>query len=294
MQEIIDSNTKDRVNLFILGVNKAGTSWLYYLFNQHPDIYMSKAKEHYYFGKEYPENIDGYHKYFPFQDSYKYFGEATPSYYYYPEIAKEIKEYSPEAKLLIIVRDPIQRLLSHYYFRKQTGLIPENVSFEEAVFQLDPELLASSHYEVRLPAFEAIFGPDQLKIVSLEKGKSNLSAFWQELQEYLNLEPAPIPESQSKPENATGSKKFRGLYRSTILPIKLRYPAAYKTLLQFRFMYWAKNILLKVLGTADKDPLSEELILRLQREFAPTYQYLSDKGFGDTYDNPYMPENAKN
>jgi len=48
-------------------------------------------------------------------------------------------------------------------------------------------------------------------------------------------------------------------------------------------MYWIKNFLLKVLGTADKDELSTEMEEQLKKSFAPTYQYLADKGFGDIY-----------
>ena len=100
----------NRVNLFIIGVNKAGSSWLYYLLNNHPQIFMSEVKEQYYFNKEYPDGLKDYHANFPFNEDYKYFGEATPTYYRSEQTAKNIKEYSPDAKILAIVRNPIKRL----------------------------------------------------------------------------------------------------------------------------------------------------------------------------------------
>ena len=69
----------DHVNLFVIGVNKAGTSWLYTLLQKHPDVFMSAQKELFYFGERYPEGRDEYHAHFPFDQSYRYFGEATPS-----------------------------------------------------------------------------------------------------------------------------------------------------------------------------------------------------------------------
>jgi hypothetical protein len=283
-KEIEQSNeSHQRVNLFIIGINKAGTSWLHYLLDQHPDIYMSTAKEHYFFGNETPGDQDDYHSYFPFEQSHTYYGEATPSYHTSAEIAREIREYCPKAKILAIVRDPIQRLHSQYYFHKQTGIIAEDVSITEAIFDVDKILLRDSHYEKTLPVYQDLFGANQVKILSLEKGKSDLNNLWKELLEFLELTPAPTPTTQSEPENPTGSKSFRWLYRRTILPVKMNHPRAYRSLLQMKFLYWTKNFLLKLLGTADKDVLPEETIERLKKEFAPTYKYLSSQGFGDIY-----------
>ena len=176
--------------------------------------------------------------------------------------------------------------MSQYYFHKQTGIIPENVSITEAIFEVDPLLLRDSHYERTLPAYEKLFGPDQVKIVSLEKSKADLDTLWCELQDFLNLTPISTPISKSKPENPTGSKSFRWLYRRTVLPLKMNYPVIYKGLLQMKSLYWAKNILLKILGTADKDELSKETHERLEREFDPTYEFLAERGFGGTYAIP--------
>jgi hypothetical protein len=100
----------NRVNLFLIGVNKAGTSWLYYLLDQHPEVFMADAKELYFFGDEGPEeerpaSLDDYHAHFPFDDDYRYFGDATVMYYRSPATADEIQAYNPDAKLLAIVRD---------------------------------------------------------------------------------------------------------------------------------------------------------------------------------------------
>jgi len=272
-----------RVNLFIIGVNKAGSSWLHYLLDSHPDIYMSKVKEHNYFGKIYPSNIEEYHKYFPFEKPFIYFGESTPSYFFSEKIAQEIFEYCPNAKIIAIVRDPIKRLISHYNFRKQLGAFSEQTSIEKAISEADPHLIADSHYEKTLPFYQQIFGSDNFKIVSLEESWEQPDKFWDNLLEFLSVKNYAFPENQNKPENPTGSKPFRLIYRLSIIPIKKHAPHLYRFLLQMKFMHWSKTILLKLFGTVQPTKLSPKLSKKLNEEFQPTYEYLNTLGLGYHY-----------
>lgn len=284
----------DRANLFIIGVNKAGTSWLYYLLAQHPEVFMSEVKEPYFFGditnlsgtaKHDAGDFDSYHRHFPFEDEYTYFGEATAKYYQDPSVADDIKRYNPDAKLLAIVRDPIQRLLSQYRYRKQLGLLDEDTPVEAALDGRDPALIEDSHYERTLPAFRERFGPDQFKIVSLEEGRDHPDETWRDLLTYLNLPLIDCPDPESKPENPTGSAAFRRVYRLTAQPIKTLAPGLYERMLQSSLVRQIKLGLIRLLGTAERTQISPELERRLKKEFAPTYTYLHEQGF-DVYDPP--------
>lgn len=284
------SRSMDKVNLFLIGVNKAGTSWLHYLLAEHPDIFMATAKELYYFGDENkgPNTLDAYHSHFPFEEPYRYFGEATVMYYRSADVAEAIRTYNPEAKLLAIVRDPIDRLVSQYTYRKQLGLLDESTSLREALDGRDPRLVRDSHYEETLPAFEERFGSDQFKVVSLEEGRADPEAFWTELLDYLDLPPMPVPPSRDRPENPTGSPAFRWVYRTTVRPIRHHVPRLYEWMLESALIRQIKLGLLRLLGTAESTPIPEDLRARLQEEFAPTYAYLQRRGF-DVYDSPSSP-----
>ena len=278
-------NRMNRVNLFVIGVNKAGTSWLHYLLDHHPDVFMADAKELYYFGDEGPEGerpktLEEYHRHFPFGEDYQYFGDATVMYYKSPATADEIQAYSPDAKLLAIVRDPIQRLLSQFRYNKQLGLIDEAVSLSEALPNRD-YLVRTSHYEETLPAYTERFGAEQFKIVSLEAGRADPDAFWTDLLDFLGLPNAARPKTENQPENPTGSPAFRAVYRSTVRPLRRYFPQAYRWLLGSAAARQAKRALLRLLGQAgDKsEALSPEMEAQLQEEFAPTYTYLRGLGF---------------
>lgn len=276
-----------KVNLFVIGVNKAGTSWLYYLLDHHPDIFMADAKELYFFGEvedKGPNTLEAYHARFPFHEDYRYFGEATVMYYRSAEVAKKIRSYNPEAKLLAIVRDPIDRLRSQYQYHKQLGILDEGTTVAEALDGRDPHLVQDSHYEETLPAFEKRFGPDQFKIISLEDARDAPDALWADLLSYLNLPSAPRPPAESSPENPTGSAAFRRVYRSTVRPIRTSLPAVYDWMLGNPLIRHVKLGLLRLLGTSETATIPEDLEKRLEDEFAPTYAYLRQKGF-DAYDS---------
>lgn len=270
-----------RVNLFVIGVNKAGTSWLYYLLRRHPDVFMSEIKELYFFGPhgDGPDTLEAYHSHFPFDADYRYFGEATVLYYRDAQTAEQIYSYNPRAKVLAIVRDPIRRLLSQYRYRKQLGILDETTSLREALDGRDEMLLRDSHYEQTLPAFAEQFGPDQFTVVSLEEGKDTPEVLWETLLSFLDLPFAPCPDPDARPENPTGSAGYRRFYRYTVRPIKKALPGLYQWMLQSRLIRWTKLSLLHLLGTADTEVIPKELEIQLRSEFAPTYAYLQELGF---------------
>jgi hypothetical protein len=271
----------EHVNLFVIGVNKAGTSWLYYLLGRHPDVYMSEVKELYFFGthKDGPADRDDYHRHFPFAEDYLYFGDATPMYYRDAAVVEEIYAYNPQAKLLAIVRDPIERLLSQYRYHKQLGIIGERTSLADILDEGSTRLLQDSHYEETLPRFAERFGPEQFKIVSLEEGRNHPEALWTDLLGYLDLPDAPCPDPDAKPENPTGSAQFRRVYRATVQPVKDYAPSLYQWMLQNAFVRRAKLALLRLLGKAKKESVPSEVQTRLRNEFTPTYEYLRSLGF---------------
>lgn len=279
------SFSMSKVNLFLIGVNKAGTSWLYYLLDQHPEIFLADAKELYFFGEEEkgPNTLGDYHSHFPFEESYRYFGEATVMYYRSADVAEAIQNYNPEAKLLAIVRDPIDRLVSQYQYHKQLGILEETTSLPEALDGRDPRLVRDSHYEETLPAFEERFGPHQFMVVSLEEGRNAPDVLWSELLTYLDLPQVPRSPSSETPENPTGSAAFRQVYRATVRPIRNHFPGVYQWMLESSLVRQIKIGLLRLLGTAETTTIPSDLRHELKAEFASTYEFLQRQGF-EVYD----------
>ncbi len=118
-------------NFFIAGAPKAGTSSLYAYLRDIPGIYMSKIKEPNYFSRVL---VPDDHPVRPIRDRSRYLqlfsdvttetviGEASPTYLADPEAASLINEVAPEAKLLVILRNPVERAFSHYLMMVNNGV----------------------------------------------------------------------------------------------------------------------------------------------------------------------------
>ena len=113
------------LDFMIVGVQKGGTNALYRFLREHPEIGMSSRKEvHLFDAPEYsgawtPKQIDErYRPFFEHCPDAGLRGEATPIYLYVPEIARELARYNPELKLIVLLRDPVERAISHYYMER--------------------------------------------------------------------------------------------------------------------------------------------------------------------------------
>jgi hypothetical protein len=130
----LNGNTLNPEQFFILGAAKCGTSSLYTYLNQHPDIFMSDPKEPVFFEKEYNRGTEYYRKtYFYSWNNERLVGDARHRNLYLPYIPARIFKLFPRSKLIVIVRNPVERAFSHYIHRKIRGT--EALSFEDAVLE---------------------------------------------------------------------------------------------------------------------------------------------------------------
>ncbi|MDC0664160.1 sulfotransferase family protein [Marinobacter sp. SS21] len=122
-----------KVNFFIVGAPKCATTSLHRYLDKHPDIFMSFPKETNFFSSEeilsqnlfYDEKIiktkSEYEKVFAGAYSSQLLGEASVSYLFYSETARRIKAHNPDAKIIIMIRDPAERAFSHFLMDQRLG-----------------------------------------------------------------------------------------------------------------------------------------------------------------------------
>ena len=152
-----------KVGVFIVGAPKAGTTSLYHYMDNHPEVKMSSKKEPDYFsdrelfnqglyyGGNRIDTLEKYKKLFLNMKEEKIMCEASVSYLYYPNVANRIKDYNPDAKIVIMLRNPVDRAYSHYTMIVKHG--QEKLSFKDAIknekekfFPIYQKMLQDSNY----------------------------------------------------------------------------------------------------------------------------------------------------
>ena len=120
-------------NFIILGSQKAGTTSLYQVLKQHPEIFMPAKKElNFFFHKaEYAKGQNYYQRYFKNAPvNARAIGEASPGYICHPETPKRIHRLLPNAKLIVTVREPISRAYSQYWDNRRS--LSEFINFRRS------------------------------------------------------------------------------------------------------------------------------------------------------------------
>jgi hypothetical protein len=126
-------------NLFVVGAAKAGTTALWKHLDMHPDIFMSRLKEPHFFSRGGTPGLPlvkdpvAYAELFVGGAGHRYRGEASPSYLWDSETPTRIREGAPDARIVISLRDPVERAYANYW--THVGLGVEKRTFSAAVHE---------------------------------------------------------------------------------------------------------------------------------------------------------------
>lgn len=194
-------------NFFIVGAPKAGTTSLYEYLSRHEEVFMPKAiKEPDYFSHEAILKQDLYYKTTHITVEKKYLalfddvkdqkalGEASVSYLFYSGTAKKIYDFNPKAKIIILLRDPIERAYSHYLMDCRLGLIKD--SFEEIILKQKAHRYTNMYYQqivllgeygVQLQRYLDVFRKDQVKIFLYDQLKEDPEGLMREVCDFLEI-----------------------------------------------------------------------------------------------------------
>ena len=193
-----------KVDFFIVGAPKAGTTSLYKYLNQHQDVVMSSVKEPNYFSKEELESQDlyyasknitdekDYHSLFQANGEKKKLGEASVSYLFYPKVSKRIFTYNKDAKIIIILRNPVDRAYSHYKMDFRLGFVKRD--FEDLVLNNNQEgslfyqqYIDLGLYHLQVKSYIDEFGSTNVCVMFYEDLKKDRATFVNNILSFLNL-----------------------------------------------------------------------------------------------------------
>ena len=139
-------------NFLYVGPDKAGSSWLHEVLIKHPDVYLTPAKDLYFFDRYYDRGLAWYAAQFRDARDEKIVGEVCQDYLFHPEAAARIHETLGPVRVMVSLRDPVERAWSSYLYMRKHGIGPD--TFAEAL-RSRPELLEHGRYATGLDRFLA-------------------------------------------------------------------------------------------------------------------------------------------
>ena len=197
-----------RPNFFLVGSMKSGTTSLQRYLKTHPDIFMTEdPKEPSYFldydqlmdvlpgleKRKIWESEDNYLALFCEAGSCPVIGEASANYARLnrvKDVPERIATFSPDARILFIARDPIERTISHYWY--MVRFFGENRGMLQAVRE-DPDYTDTSNYALQLNAWLACFPENRVMFVTMEALRDRPRETMRDIFKWLGVDQTFIP-----------------------------------------------------------------------------------------------------
>lgn len=280
-------NSLRKITLMIAGAQKAGTTSLNNYLGQHPSIQTHIQKEFAHFVDE-PSFEEGYatalKKYFtPAKPNAELIAKSAGMYINEKGLAR-LREHNPDCKIVVILRNPIDRTYSSFLMERNYGAIhePFNV-IKEIMRKADPAdwryefFIGMSLYSKKLPLIYKYFDKEQVKILRFEELKSNASAICADIFGWMNLDVSFSPDTTVRHNVTTATRsnaygKLLQRFMSDSNPIK----KAARVLLPGKMDYKVGEAMRKLNTTGRKnEPISKEVMEEMLDFFRPYNDELS-------------------
>ena len=198
----------DVPNFLYIGTSKAGSTWIFKVLSWHPQIYMYPGKNLGFFSSHFENGYDWYRSRFEPEPNHRAIGEVSHRYLTKEEAPGRIRETLPDVKLLVCLREPVQRSFSDYLDGIKNGKM--HGSFEEEL-ERSPGLINKSRYGTHLGRYLDHFPRDQIHIACFEELRSAPDRFASRIFDFLGVESLAIPDSLRGKLLPAGTPRVRSL-----------------------------------------------------------------------------------
>lgn len=204
-----------------IGVARAGSSWLYECLREHPEVFVPLAKDIEFFDNNYEKGSEWYLSFFKAGKHKKAVGELSHDYYLLPGTEKRIYQLLPDAKLICILREPVDKMISHYLFTRR--LYPgNNIRFEDLIsdtrkisraenFALSTDIglnIESVDYYSRLLPFYRDFPREHILVLFYDELKEDPSLFIAGIYDFLGVSSGFKPSALNERVNPASKARI--------------------------------------------------------------------------------------
>ena len=259
-------------NFLVIGSQKSGTTTLHSTLSKHSDVFMPGKKELNYFleSSEYSKGVRYYEGFFQKASQQIAIGEASPGYICHPDAPERIYECLPSVKLILIVRNPIERAYSQYWDNRRH--LTEWLSFEESIEhwlkrEYNPGergYFSRGLYIIYINRYLKLFPRENMLILQLDELKQEPIQFFHKCCIFLGIDPNGIPKHL---ESSNKSYIWKN-------PIYKHF------LINFRLNRYLPSLIRRLICRGRKTgfkypPMSEESLYRLKAFYQPFNEELA-------------------
>ena len=195
-----------RPTFLYIGPSKAGSTWIFKVLSWHPQIYMYPGKNLGFFSTRFENGWDWYVSQFQSEPQHRAIGEVSHSYLVSPDAAARIHEFLPDVKLLVCLREPVERTFSDYLDGIKNGKIHGTLEEE---LERTASLINKSRYGTHLARYLERFDRDQIHIACFDELKSDPERFAARLFEFVGVDALQIPEKLRRKVLPAGTPRVR-------------------------------------------------------------------------------------
>lgn len=216
----------------IVGAMRCGTTSLFHWLRAHPQVFVA-GKELHYFDRHYEHGPSWYRSHFKAASERQLCGEGTPAYLYLSWARERLAQDLPDARLVVTLRDPVDRAWSHYWHNHERGVEP--LSFEDAL-AAEPKRLRTprnrarysyldrGRYAGQLEHLFALVGRERVLVLLFERDivKDQVNTF-RRVARFIGLDDDIVPDTVGQRTNDARSIRSPRLRRASLrLPRRLR------------------------------------------------------------------------
>jgi hypothetical protein len=269
-------------NLIVIGAAKCGTTSIHKYLNQHPEVFMAEPRDiplkamKYFWRDDWRERRPWYESHF--ETDHPVRGEATPAYTAFPVhpgVPERIHELVPEAKLIYLVRDPIERIVSNWVQRRGDADATPFKRYMRDYARPDNPLVCRSRYWTQIQQYLPFFDASQMLIVDQHDLRTRRRETMREVFRFVgvdeNFESEEFDREHNTRADKYGPRKFAvKILEPVIYPAARAMPRPLKDVIRAP----AQKVLM---GPVRESPvLSEEMRARLREHLRPEVEGLRE------------------
>jgi Sulfotransferase domain len=306
-------DTAKKPDFFLAGAPRTGTTSMFTYLSLHPEIFIPGAKELNFFGSDLhhvvrpgqrrktstpagPEDhgplltLDEYLRFFVTTKPAKRMGDCSVAYFFSQKAAKEIKEFNPSARIILMVRDPVEMIYSWYYYQVMLG-VEKSAGFDEALNAEEkrkrgadlpaPSYLLEGFFyrEIarigeHVERYLSAFGPERVHVIIYDDFRNDTASAYQQTLRFLDVD----PKFQLQFETVNANPQVRFTFLRNLLKKPPSFVAGPIRRLMSRSLRedLARPLWRLALKRKPRPQMNPELRRRLQAEFAPEVERLSE------------------